>query len=150
MTFSKSGITVTFNAVLYPANYEGSRHQNFGLSEDGTCRVYDRNVREALIHLIIKDTHTNLEAIREFIMQTVSQRLYTFTFTPDTNHNVGNGDGGALTVRYWASNFMEKQYAYHRYQYEIILRKEAVITGAGGADYVDDIDEVGGGVEGGH
>ena len=124
MTFSYNGNTVTFDGALFPISYESQRHQNVGVSEDGTALVYDRNVLEEFIHLEIKDDHDNLTNIRNFINTIVKMQLYAFTFTPDSNINVGNGDGGAITVRYWASNFVEKQQIYHRYVYAMTLRRE--------------------------
>jgi len=124
MTFSSGGTTVTFNGALFPANYESKAHQNAGEAEDGTVRVYDRNVLVEFVHLEIKDDHDNLLNIRNFIHNTAEFKLNAFTFTPDSNHNVGNGDGGAITVRYWGSNFIERQYKSQLYKYTMILRRE--------------------------
>lgn len=123
-TFVSGQTTITFNAICYPFVYEAERSQNFGESEDGTVRVYDRNVKVEYVKLEIKDTHTNLTALRTFIMDTVKLRNTTFTFTPDAGINAGNADAGAITVRYWGSNFVESQYVYHRYKYIMVLRRE--------------------------
>lgn len=124
MQFSKGGTTVTFEGALYPLGYESARHQTAGISEDGTVRVYDGGVLEEYITLEIKDGHDNLTNIRNFINNTVKMRMEAFTFTPDPGMNVGNGDGGAVTVRYWASSFAEKQESYHKYRYTMTLRRE--------------------------
>jgi hypothetical protein len=123
-TFSKDATTIQITATLYPVQYEGQRSQNFGESEDGTVRVYDRSVKVEYIHLQIKETHTNMSLLRAFIMDTVALRKETFTYTPDPDQNVGNSDGGAITVRFWSSNFIEEQYIYHRYKYTMVLRRE--------------------------
>ncbi len=124
MTFTKDATTVTFDGALWPLDYESMPHQNTGISEDGTVRVYDRNVTEKFIHLEIKDYHDNINNIRSFIETIIKFKKETFTFTPDSEVDVGNGDGGAITVRYWNSNFIEKQIAYHRYTYIMTLRRE--------------------------
>lgn len=124
MTFTKNATTVTFNGAMYPVPYKSEPHQNYGESEDGTIRVYDRNVKVQYIELSIKDDHANLTNIRSFIETTANYRQNTFTFTPDTGHNAGAGDATAITVRYWDSNFVENQSSYHIYKYKIILRRE--------------------------
>ena len=123
-TFVKSGTTVTFSYIGYPTAYTSKPHQNMGISEDGTVRVYDRGVTEKYITLKIKDYHANLTNIRSFIETTANFAQNTFTFTPDSGHNAGNGDGGAQTVRYVDSNFIETQPVYQIYSYTIRLRVE--------------------------
>ena len=125
MTFVSGATTVTFTGTLYPTEYESERHQNYGESGDGTIRVYDRSVKVQFIRIDVRDDHDNLTNIRSFIEDTVKMRHTTFTYTPDAGHNVGNGDGGAITVRYWLSNFIERQTSYHIYRYPTItLRRE--------------------------
>jgi hypothetical protein len=123
-TFTKGATTIQITATLYPVKYEGQRNQNFGEAEDGTIRVYDRNVKVEFLHLQIKEDHTNMAALRYFIMSTVKLRKDTFTFNPDSDQDAGNGEGGPITVRYWDSNFIEEQYIYHRYKYSLLLRRE--------------------------
>jgi len=125
MTFNKDTTTVTFNGVILPADYKSLRHQNRGISGNGAVRVYDRSVLEEFITIAIKEPHSNLTNIRNFINTTIKHSLESFTFTPDSAHNVGNGDGGAITVRYWDPiPFKETQGPYHKYKYVITLRRE--------------------------
>ena len=124
MTFANNGTSVTFSGIIYPVPYSSRGLQSWGTSKDGTVRVYDGDLNEEFISLLIKDDHSNLADIRSFIQVTAVYRKNTFTFTPDAGHNVGNGDGGAITVRYWEDRFTETQYIYQLYRYEYLLRKE--------------------------
>lgn len=123
-SFVKGSITITFRLTILPLSNEYQRFQNVGISGDGTVRIYDRETEEQFVRILFKDIHSNLSAIRSFIRTTVKMRRETFIFTPDANVNVGNGDGGAIIVRYWNSNFIENQVNYQKYNYEMILRKE--------------------------
>ena len=124
MTFVSGVTTVTLNGAIYPFTYTLDRHQSVGISGDGTARVYDRGPTEQYIGIQLRDDHSNLTNIRSFIETTLVFRKNTFTFTPDSGVDVGNGDGGAVTVRYWGGTFMESQNFYHGYYYDIILRVE--------------------------
>ncbi|HUX54255.1 MAG TPA: hypothetical protein VMV56_07570 [Williamwhitmania sp.] len=122
MTFVYGATTITFTGALWPFENEIGRHQNFGIAADGTLRVYDRGYDEEFIRLEIMSGHANLTGLRAFIKTTIKFMKTSFTFTPDTNIDVGNGDGGAVTVNLWQTNLIEKQEAYHRYRYFITLR----------------------------
>jgi hypothetical protein len=116
--------TITIGGILYAVNYEATRSQNFGESEDGTVRVYDRSAKIQFYRFVIKEPHSKISALRTFIEDTVKLRLNTISFTPDAGQNAGAGDGTAITARIWQSNLSEEQYVYHRYKYSIILRRE--------------------------
>lgn len=122
MTFKTGAYTLTFTGHLWPFEFEYGRAQNFGIAEDGTLRVYDRGYNEEFIRLEIDDTHANLTGMRIFIKDYLKFMKTAFTFTPESNINVGNGDGGAVTVNLWQTNIIEKQESYHKYRYFIILR----------------------------
>ena len=124
MTITSGANTVTFDATLYPVNRQVQRHQSYSISGDGTARVKDRAIKNEMFTLLIKDDHDNLSNIRSFIENKVKLRLTAFTLTPDPGVNLGNGDGGAVTVRYWDSNFIETQYTYQRYKYTMQFQIE--------------------------
>ena len=125
-TFVLGGTTVTFTGFVFPFGHTYDHHQNIGTAEDGSIKAYDRSVTERFIRINLKEkNHTNATTnLRNFIITTVTFGKLTFTFTPDAGINVGNGDGGAVTVRWWAGNLVENQWNYQKYAYDIILRVE--------------------------
>ena len=125
-TFVLGGSTITFTGFIFPFVHTYSHHQNRDIAEDGTARVYDRGVTERFIGINLNEkNHTNATTnLRTFIITTVTFSLTTFTFTPDAGMNVGNGDGGAVTVRFWGGSLVEHQWAYQKYDYDILLRVE--------------------------
>lgn len=125
-TFVLGGTTVTFTGFVFPFIHTYDHHQNIGRAEDGSVKAYDRSVTERFIRINLKEkNHTNATTnLRNFIITTVTFGKLTFTFTPDAGMNVGNGDGGAVTVRWWAGNLVESQWAYQKYAYDILLRVE--------------------------
>ena len=124
MTFTKGSTTVTINGAIYPFELEFKHHQNVGVAEDGTVRVYDRGLTEKFIGIKFRDKDTNLSAIRSFITSTVKFAKETFTFTPDPDMDAGAGKGTAVTVRYWTDQFKERLFNYNKYEYDMILRVE--------------------------
>ncbi len=125
-TFVLGGSTITFTGFIFPFVYSQDHHQNAGIAEDGTARVYDRGVTERLIGIKLNEKdHANATTnLRTFIITTVTFSKLTFTFTPDPGINVGNGDGGAVTVRYWSNKLVENQWAFQKYAFDIVLRVE--------------------------
>lgn len=125
-TFVLGGSTITFTGFIFPFIHTYSHHQNRDTAEDGTARVYDRGVTERFIGINLNEkNHANATTnLRTFIITTVTFSKLTFTFTPDAGMNVGNGDGGAVTVRWWNGNLVEHQWAYQKYDYDILLRVE--------------------------
>lgn len=140
MKFEHDGSEIQFDAVLYPFEYSSARGQSRGVSETGKARVYDRGAGSKFIRLVLRlNDHARLADIRDFIDKEIIFAKYPFLFTPDPDHNAGNGIGGPVRVRYWSSNLMENQAFYHRYEYEIVLRIENELIGI----YADDMDDVG-------
>jgi len=142
MIFTKDTSSVTFKATLFPLVFQTERTQHVNVAESGQMRVYDRGTQAKFIKLQIRDNYTNLLAIRDFINVTCNMMANTFLLSPDTGIDMGNGDGGAMTVRYWDSNFVEIQNFYHQYFYELLLRIEDELL-AGGTPYADDFEDVG-------
>lgn len=124
MTFQKDATTVTLKGAIYPFTLNFSHHQNVGIAEDGSVRVYDRNVTEKFIGIKFKDTDAKLTSIRNFINDTVKYAKETFTFTPDPGVDAGAGAGNAVTVRYWSDKFRENMRHWHLFYYDMILRVE--------------------------
>ncbi|HEA19667.1 hypothetical protein LCGC14_1529940 [marine sediment metagenome] len=125
-TFVLGGSTITFTGFIFPFVHTYEHHQNIGVAEDGSVKAYDRSVTERFIGIKLNEkNHTNATTnLRTFIITTVTFTKDTFTFTPDSGMNVGNGDGGAVTVRWWGGSLVESQWAYQKYAYDIILRVE--------------------------
>jgi len=126
MKFSKGGNEVVFDADLYPVIYEARRAQRRDVSANGAPYVRDLNFKTRFVTLALKNKHAKITALRSFIMDVCRFRLYTFTVTPPAGINLGEGDAGETTVRYWDSNFVEKQNVYQRYRYEMTLKIEEV------------------------
>jgi len=141
MTLSRPSKTITVFGMLYPVSVEWSRRQNRCVTEAGTARVYDRESSEKFARIVLKNDHSNVADMRKFIEENCLMSSNTFVLTPDSGCDIGNGAGGATVVRYWASNFIEKQQPYHVYRYEIIVRLEDQTIG--GAMYGDDFEDVG-------
>lgn len=123
MTFVYGPTTCTIYGTVYPLDLEFTRKQNFQLYEDGEVTVYDRDQEQKFIVLTIRDDHTNHDNIRDFIITTVNFRETTFTFTPDAGVDAGAGEGTAVNVKYWGSNFIENMIRYQHYEYRILLRR---------------------------
>ena len=125
-TFVLGGTTVTFTGFIYPFSHTYQHHQNIGVAEDGSVMAYDRGVSERYIGIKLKEkSHSNATTnLRNFIITTVTFSKDTFTFTPDAGINVGNGDAGAVTVRYWGGTLAENMFNYQMYNYDIVLRVE--------------------------
>jgi hypothetical protein len=125
-TFVLGGSTITFTGFVFPFNYSHEHHQNIGVAEDASVKAYDRSVTERFIGIKLNEKdHTNATTnLRTFIITTVTFSKLTFTFTPDTGINVGNGDGGAVTVRWWSPSLLENQWMFQKYAFDMILRVE--------------------------
>ena len=125
-TFVLGGTTVTFTGFVWPFEHTLEHHQNVGRAEDASVKVYDRNVTERFIGINLNEkSHSNMTTdLRDFLTTTVKFSLLTFTFTPDAGINVGNGDAGAVTVRWWGGSLLEHQWAFQKYRVDILLRVE--------------------------
>lgn len=124
MTLVYSTTTVTITGSAYPIQYRVKRKQNRQKYENGAAVVYDRDKTESFIVLEIAGTHSEHEAIRDFIHTKTLFAKNAFTFTPDAGVDAGGGDGVAVSVRYWSSNFVESMVQYHSYRYKMLLRAE--------------------------
>jgi len=124
MIMSKGTYSIEFDVAEYPLTYEMNRFQNKGISEDRQVIIKDLSLLEEFITINVKDFHNHVTEIRNFIIEICKFALNTFTLTPDAGHDLGNGDGGAVTVRYVSSNFIETQYKYQRFKYQFKVRVE--------------------------
>lgn len=124
MTFVYSGTTVTVTGAIYPVDRKVTRKQNRLKAENGAAIVYDRDQEQAFIAINLTGTHAEHVDIRNFFIGSVLFQKYAFTLTPDTGVNLGNGDGVAVTARYFSSNFVETMAQYHSYSYQLLLRIE--------------------------
>lgn len=121
MTFYDGSTTVTLNGSIYPIEISWAKNQLIGVSADKQIKARTRFGSVKMIKIVLHDGHLNHDNIRDFIINEVVFRKKTFTFTPDSNIDVGQGDGVATTVRFWGSNFVENMVAWHNYRYEMTL-----------------------------
>jgi len=124
MTFTRGSTTLTLDGAIYPFELNFEHHQNVGIAEDCTARVYDRSITEKFIAIKFKDYQANLTNIRNFVTTEAVFSKNTFTFTPDSGVDAGAGAGVAVTVRYWTEKFRERMVSWQKYDYDMILRVE--------------------------
>jgi len=124
MKISKGGNSVTFDGTFFPFTYESVRYQSRGVCEAGKPQVRDLGVRARFLKIQFKCKHDKLQDIRDFIFNVCRMGLYTFTLDPEGPYYLEASENATATVRYWSSNFLEKQYVYHRYLYEMVVRVE--------------------------
>ena len=141
MIWTRGATELTLTNVIYPVNRNPSHVQSKGIALDGTARVYDFATDIVYLTLSFYDDHDQIENIRNFLKNTVKFSKETFTMTPDSNQDWGEGDGGTLSVRFWADNYQEIQSIYHRYNYSMLFKLEQELIWDEVA-YVDDIDEM--------
>jgi hypothetical protein len=125
--------------ATYPVTIGSIPHQNRGISENDTSRTYHRGTWGEIISipLIIKDVE--LAPLRTFIKRTVMFSLHEFYITPDAGHDIGNGSGGAILVKWWGDDFTENRSVYGFNAATLTVKRFDVNPWAAG-DYADDID----------
>jgi len=103
----------------YPFNNTYEHHQNIGVSEGGSVKVYDRDITEQFIGISF-DNYSSTDKssfdIENFILNTAVFSKNTFTFEDDF--------GNSYTVRYWIDNFKNSMHRYLLEKYDLILRVE--------------------------
>ena len=127
-TSTASNGSISLPGALFNTNLPSIEHkQNMGMAEDGTPYVYNRAVNEWFYELQMMLTNAQRTSLRSFLQSSVQFSTSTFTFTPDTGIDIGNGATGSVTARYWADTLTEKPTAPGRWQVGLVLH--AVSTG---------------------
>jgi len=138
MILKKGATEITVDAI-YPVNIRNTPHQNRGISENDTMRVYNRGDHGEVITIPLRVQDSDLTTLRSFIKETVIFSLSEFYVTPDTGHDIGNGSGGAILVRWWDDSFSESRNVYGLQRVSLLVKRVDVNPWAAG-DYADDFD----------
>lgn len=123
MTFAYGPTSVQLHGIIMPYPLRVQRLNSVGLAADGIVKVRDEGVVESYIDIVIREDHDVIYQVRSFLKETVKLAKLPFTVTPDAGVDLGAGDGVALTVHYWSSDFMESMFAWHQYEYNLMLRR---------------------------
>lgn len=123
MTFSYGATSVQVHGIIMPFQLAMQRHNSVGLAANGVVKVRDEGVVESFIDVMIRENHDAMYQIRHFFKETVKLSKLPFTLSPDPGVDLGAGDGVALTVHFWSSDFMESMFAWHQYEYNLRLRR---------------------------
>ena len=125
MTFTRLGNSVTVKGVQLPFARSESPMQNMMTAINGKVFVYNRNWREDLIQIKVIDSIANIETLRAWMQANIVGSLNSFTLTPDTGVNAGNGNGQPVTVRIWGDAMLPIDYlSPNESSLNILLRKE--------------------------
>jgi len=131
MTFVYSGTTATLPSSLYRnTNVRSVRAQNKLVAEDGTSYVYDHEITEWYYEISMRCTYVEAVALRAFFITTTKGAKIPFTFTPDSNLDLGLGKGHAVMAQFWQDDFPEIYEAPGRFPVKLLLR-----AGIGTAGY---------------
>lgn len=138
MIFTKGSSTLTVTAI-YPVTIDYNPHQNRGVSENDTVRVYNRGDHGEIITIPLRIKDNELTNLRTWIKNTILFSYHQFYVTPDSGHDIGNGDGGSVLVRWWDDTFTETRSNYGLQRATLVV-KRADVNPWGAGDYADDID----------
>jgi hypothetical protein len=130
MTFSYSGTTVTLHSSLYRnTNIRSVRAQNKLTAEDGTAYIYDHEIEEWYYEISMRCHYAEAVALRAFFIATVKGAKIPFTFTPDSNLDLGAGKGKPVMAQFWQDDFPEIYDAPDRFPVKLLLRAATVTSG---------------------
>jgi hypothetical protein len=123
MIFTKDAVSITVNGIILPLELDIKRYQSVGVATDATAKIRDESMDEIFYRVIIRENGRKMSNIRSFFINTTVLAKYPFSLTPDSGVDLGSQDGTAVTVNYWASDFMETMFAWQHYEYNLVLRR---------------------------
>jgi hypothetical protein len=116
---------VVVSGIIYPILLLYSKRQSIGIATSGVAKITSFGVEEVFIKIRLKKENILVaQNLRNFIRNTANYCANTFNLVPDSNIDLGNGPGIAITVRYWSDDLQLMCGSGNLYDFSFIFRKE--------------------------
>lgn len=110
---------VEIPGTSFPFRVDFERRQNFGETESGRVRVFDRGVEVEFIGIKLQGMTPELSSdLENFIRFVARYRLNSFFFFDDTT------DEPKIRVRYWDDKYSRNMVNFNLFDLDFVLRVE--------------------------